>query len=86
MDSANGTKTLVRSRGNRVVAGVCGGLAEYFGVDLTLIRLLVAVIAVMTGGVVALAYLAAWLIIPEQGETISIAENLVSKNQHSPSG
>jgi phage shock protein C len=86
MDSGNRTKTLVRSRDNRMVAGVCGGLAEYFGVDLTLIRVLVAVIALMTGGAGALAYLAAWLIIPEQGENVSVAENLVSKNQHSPSG
>jgi phage shock protein C len=85
MDSGNGTKALVRSRNNRMVAGVCGGLAEYFGADVTLLRLLVAVITLLTGGAGALAYLAAWLIIPEQGEKVSIAENLVTKNQQSPS-
>jgi phage shock protein C len=78
MNSGNETKVLVRSRKGQMVGGVCAGLAEYFGMDVTLVRVIVAVIAVITGGAGALAYLAAWAIIPEEGEKTSIAEKLVS--------
>lgn len=82
MNSGNETKVLVRSRKGRTVAGVCAGLAEYFGMDVTLVRVIVAVIAVMTGGVGILAYLAAWAIIPEEGAKTSIADNLVGSKQN----
>ncbi len=80
MSNVNGSKTLVRTRDGRIVAGVCSGLAEYFGIDANLIRAVVAVLTVFTGGFGALAYLAAWVVIPEEGEKSSIAENLVNKN------
>ncbi len=64
-----------------MVAGVCAGVAEYFGWDVTLIRVIVAVIAVITGGAGVLAYLVAWAIIPEEGEKTSIAEDLVSSKR-----
>jgi phage shock protein PspC (stress-responsive transcriptional regulator) len=69
-----------------MVAGVCAGLAEYFGMDVTLIRVIVAVVAVITGGAGILAYLVAWVIIPEDGEKTSVAENLVSSKQNGSSG
>jgi phage shock protein C len=86
MNSSNESKVLARSRKGRMVAGVCAGLAEYFGIDVTLVRVVVAVIAVITGGVGVLAYLAAWAIIPEEGEMTSVAENLVSSTQNTSSG
>jgi phage shock protein C len=86
MNSGNGTKTLVRSRKGRMVAGICAGVAEYFGWDVTLVRVIVAVIAVLTGGAGVLAYLAAWAIIPEEGDKTSIAEKLVSTNRDASSG
>jgi phage shock protein C len=70
MSNVNGSKTLVRTRDGRIVAGVCSGLAEYFGIDANLIRVIVAVLTVFTGGVGALAYLAAWVVIPEEGEKV----------------
>jgi phage shock protein C len=85
MSSENRTKVLVRSRKGRMVAGICAGIAEYFGVDVTLVRVLVAVLAVITGGAGVLAYLAAWAIIPDEGEKTSFAENLLSKNQDASS-
>jgi phage shock protein C len=85
MDSGNGTKVLVRSRNGRMVAGVCAGVAAYFGMDVTLVRVIVAVIAVITGGAGFLAYLAAWALIPSEGDNTSIAENLISKNQDAAS-
>jgi phage shock protein C len=72
----------VRSRKGRMVAGVCAGLADYFGMDVTLVRVIVAVIAVITGGVGILAYLAAWAIIPDEGEKTSIADNLIGSKQN----
>jgi phage shock protein C len=81
MSDYNGRKVLVRTRDGRIIAGVCSGLAEYFGIDVTVIRVVVAVLTVFTGGFGALAYLAAWVVIPEEGEKSSIAENLVNKNR-----
>ena len=59
------TKRLYRSRENRMVCGVCGGIAEYFGVDPTLIRLLLVLI-VCTAGFGILAYFIAAIIIPDR--------------------
>jgi phage shock protein PspC (stress-responsive transcriptional regulator) len=81
MSNANDSKMLVRTRNGRIVAGVCSGIGEYFGIDANLIRAVVAVVTVFTGGFGALAYLAAWIVIPEEGEKTSIAENLVNKNR-----
>jgi phage shock protein C len=83
MNGVNGTKTLVRSRKDRMLAGVCAGVADYFGIDVTLIRVVVAVVSLMTGGAGVLAYLVAWLIIPEEGENTSMAGNLVGKDRSS---
>jgi phage shock protein PspC (stress-responsive transcriptional regulator) len=53
-----------------MIAGVCGGIAEYFGIDSTLVRLL-AVLIVFLGGVGVVAYIIAWIIIPKNPEQIS---------------
>ncbi len=58
-------KRLYRSKKDRVIAGVCGGIGEYFNTDPTLIRLL-WVIFVLAGGSGILAYIIAWIIIPEK--------------------
>lgn len=60
-----GTRKLYRSRTNRKVAGVCGGLAQYFSVDATLVRILFVVLAVM-GGPGVLAYILFWILVPEE--------------------
>jgi phage shock protein C len=81
MNSGNGTKVLARSRKGRMLAGVCAGIADYFGLDVTLVRVIVAVVSIITGGAGVLAYLAAWVIIPAEGEKTSIAQNMVGKKQ-----
>jgi phage shock protein C len=58
-------KKLYRSRVNRMIAGVCGGLAEHLDADPTVIRLVTAVL-VLAGGLSAWVYLVAWIIVPEQ--------------------
>jgi phage shock protein C len=79
--SSNGTKRLYRIREGRVVAGVCAGLAAYFGIDPTLVRLAFALFTIF-GGAGLLLYLVAWIVIPENdGDGSSIAENFVSKRR-----
>jgi phage shock protein C len=51
-----------------MLAGVCGGLADYFRVDVTLIRVIFIVLAVM-GGAGLVIYLAMWLLVPEEPRT-----------------
>jgi phage shock protein C len=54
-------KRLTRSRSDRMIAGVCGGLAEYFGIDPALVRILFVVLAI-AGGHGVLIYLILWLV------------------------
>ncbi len=56
---------LVRSRDERMVAGVCAGLARHLGVDPTLVRLLTVIGVIFGFGTVAIAYLVAWVVLPE---------------------
>jgi len=57
-------RRLTRSSRNRMIAGVCGGLAEYFGIDATLIRVIFVVLALMAGPGLLL-YLALWVTLPK---------------------
>jgi phage shock protein C len=58
-------KRLTRSRNDRMISGVCGGIAEYFGVDSTLVRILVVVLTVLGFGSLLIAYIVGWILIPE---------------------
>lgn len=59
-------KQLTRSTSNRMIAGVCAGLGEYFGIDPTIVRLLV-ILAFFTGfGGIAIVYLIMAIVVPEQ--------------------
>jgi len=60
-------RRLYRSRTDRILGGVCSGIAKYFDVDPTIIRL-VAVALIFAGGSGILAYILAWIIIPEEPE------------------
>jgi phage shock protein C len=61
-----GVKRLTRSSSDKMLAGVCGGLAEYTGWDIALIRLAVVAATVFSGGAAIIAYLAAIVIMPAQ--------------------
>ena len=74
-------KVLVRRRDGRMLAGVCAGVADYLGLDVTVVLVIWAVISVITGGAGVLAYLVAWAIIPDEGQQNSIAEDIVSKKR-----
>ncbi len=64
-------KRLTRSMTDRKISGICGGLAEFFGVDATAIRLLWVILSIFFGAVIGglIAYLVAWLIIPRPADT-----------------
>lgn len=59
-------KRLLRSATDRKIAGVCGGLAEYFGFDPTLVRLAAVILAIYPGAIICgvLVYVLGWLVIP----------------------
>lgn len=59
---------LTRSASNRVIAGVCGGIADYFRIDVTLVRL-VFVVAALSGGTGILLYIMLAILIPDDGAT-----------------
>ncbi len=64
-------RVLRRSTTDKQIAGVCGGMAEYFGVDSTAVRLVWVLLSVFVGAVIGgvLVYLLAWLIIPRATDT-----------------
>jgi phage shock protein PspC (stress-responsive transcriptional regulator) len=78
--SNGNSKRLYRSRKGQMVGGVCAGVAEHFGVDVNLVRLGFAVFTIFAG-VGVLVYLAAWVMLPEEGEDTSIAETWMSQRR-----
>lgn len=62
-----GNKKLYRSKSDRYIAGVCGGLAEYFEIDSLIIRIIFILLTV-SGGSGLVIYIIMWILVPEQGE------------------
>jgi len=62
---------LARSETDKQIAGVCGGLAEFFGVDSTIVRLAAVILAIYPGAIIGgvVAYLIAWFIMPARPAT-----------------
>jgi phage shock protein PspC (stress-responsive transcriptional regulator) len=75
----DGGRRLTLAATDRKIAGVCGGIAEYFGIDSTAIRLLWMVLSIVFGAVIGgvIAYLAAWLIMPKP-HTAAIVPSMVT--------
>jgi phage shock protein C len=59
-------RRLVRSRSDRWLAGVCGGVADYAGIDANLVRLLVVLGTVLGLGSLLLVYVVAWVLMPQE--------------------
>jgi len=59
-------KRLLRSKKNKIIAGVCGGIGEYFDIDPTAVRLVWILFVVFGFGAGILAYILAWMIIPKK--------------------
>ena len=62
-------KKLYRSKKDRKIAGVCGGIAEYFDIDSIIIRLLTFIL-VLSVGAGLIAYIIAWLVIPQELDNV----------------
>ena len=60
------TQRLYRSSTDHMLAGVCGGIAEYLNVDPTLVRVAFVLLALVTGGTGVILYGALWLIVPDE--------------------
>ena len=67
---------LVRSRDDRLIAGVCGGVARWSGLDVSLVRIVVVLLAVF-GGSGLLIYLLGWLLIPDEGAEQTEADRIL---------
>jgi phage shock protein C len=87
-------KRLYKSRKNKVIDGVCGGIAEYMEVDPVLVRLVAALLLIFTGGVIFIAYILGMIIMPNRPweEESAVAEeapqsqNVPLPNQSGRSG
>jgi phage shock protein PspC (stress-responsive transcriptional regulator) len=73
-------RQLYRPVQDRMLAGVAAGIARYLGVDATIVRIVIAVLAVAGGAGVPL-YVAGWLLIPEEGREQSIAGEFIQSRQ-----
>ena len=74
-------RQLRRSADDRMLAGVAGGMARYLDVDVTLVRVIIAALVLLNGAGLAL-YIAAWLLIPEDGEDQSLAAAWIAGRQN----
>ncbi len=69
----NEPKRLMRSQQERIIAGVCGGLAKYINVDATIVRVLFVILTVFTAVLPGiLIYLIMWIIVPKDKEDIPV--------------
>jgi phage shock protein C len=59
-------KRLTRNTDDKMLGGVCSGVADYLGVDVTLVRLLTVVGAIFGLGSLVIAYVVAWLLVPQR--------------------
>lgn len=69
---------LYRSKSDRIFAGICGGLGDYFGIDSTLFRILF-VLLMLGGGAGIILYIVLWILIPEEGEG-GVSSETIHKN------
>src|SRR5215216_4979711 len=86
MDETTGseeTKRLDRSRSDRMVAGVCGGLARYFDINPAFYRVGFVVLTLL-GGAGILIYAAAALVIPDEGKDASVADEALRNRNDRP--
>ena len=72
---------LRRSTDDKMLAGVAGGIARYLDVDVTIVRVAVVALTLLTGTTAAL-YIAAWLLVPADGEDQSLAAAWIARRQN----
>jgi len=80
---SSNVKKLYRSKKDRIIGGVCGGLGEYFSIDSTVIRILYILFA-LTGGAGIFIYLILILIIPEEPQNKVVDAPIVVEKVETP--
>jgi phage shock protein C len=70
------TKKLVRKTEGQMIAGVAAGIADYFGLDVTLVRVILVVTAIM-GGFGLVLYIVMWILVPEEGSPRAVVDDVV---------
>ena len=73
------TRRLYRSQDDRVLAGVCGGLGAYFGIDPTIVRV-IAVLSIFVGGFGVIAYLILAIVVPMEGSRTAEPREAIREN------
>jgi phage shock protein C len=73
-------RRLRRSAGDRMLGGVAGGIARYLDIDVTIVRVAVVALTLLTGTTAAL-YIAAWLLIPADGNDQSVAAAWIARRR-----
>ena len=72
INMVDNTKKLYRSKKNRVITGVCSGIAEYFSIDPTIVRIIYIVLTLFTAvAPFVILYLIMWIIVPDQPPSIA---------------
>jgi phage shock protein C len=84
--SARVPRRLVRRTDDRMVGGVCAGLADHLGLDPTVVRLLTVLVTVLGFGSVIIAYLVAWVIVPKDVDVYAVVNPAVPVPAPQPHG
>ena len=71
-------RPLMRSRYNKKIAGVCGGVAQYLEVDVTVVRLIWLVLTFTPPSVGLIAYIVAWIVMPKEPERLTAGNGHVT--------
>ncbi len=78
-------RKLLRPRADRKIAGVCAGVAEYFDLDVTLVRVVWLIVALFGGGGF-IAYLIAWIVMPNESDRVYYAPPASQPASQPPQG
>ena len=79
-------RRLARSKTDRKIAGVCGGVAEFFGIDSTTVRVLWVIAGIIPGGWGILPYVVLWIVLPEEDQVratsaVTVAEERFARGE-----
>ncbi len=77
-------RVLRRSRDNSQIAGVCAGIARYLGLDVTLVRVLMACLALWPPGIGLIIYVVCWIVVPKDPLLLMPPQNSENAAQRSP--
>ncbi|MCE9107112.1 PspC domain-containing protein [Bacteroides pyogenes] len=75
-------KKLTRSRKERMIAGVCGGLAEYFGWDVSILRVVYVLATIFTAFAGTIVYIILWIVMPDERYSDRYGSRIEDRHNH----